>query len=70
MSGVVGAAYSMSGLSQPAGTAATALVTGIQPKGACFIRSTWTPSGGNSGAGKFFTDDSGNTGRVPVLGQP
>jgi hypothetical protein len=70
ISGVAGAPYSMAGLAQPAGTAATALVTGIQPKGACFIRFTWTPGGGNSGASKYFTDDSGNAGRSPTLGQP
>jgi hypothetical protein len=70
LTGTAGAPLPLTGLTQPAGTAATALVAGIRPKGASFIRFTWTPGVGNSGTGKSFTDESGVNGRLPTLGQP
>jgi hypothetical protein len=68
--GVAGSVYSSAITTQPAGTANAVTAIGIQPKGALFGRVTWTPGAGNSGEGKFLTDDSGVAGTLPILGMP
>jgi hypothetical protein len=67
--GVAGAAYSIT-MTQPAGTAGGALITGIEPNGASSITVVWTPGVGNDGVGKHFTDESGVAGTEPLLCQP
>jgi hypothetical protein len=53
---------------QPASTAANITVRGIEPEAALFIRVTWTPGVGNSGAGKYLSNDSGVVGTSATLG--